>query len=77
MLSHRSFGVDARHLIAVRSAIGASSSPATIATILDLAQMRGGKKSPSFSTLMQMILTGEIAVDLSRPLGDDTLVRWQ
>lgn len=77
MLSHRSFGVDARHLIAVRDSVGALSSPATIATILDAAQMRGGEKSPSFSALMQMILTGEIAVDLSRPLADGTLVRWQ
>ncbi len=77
MLSHRSFGLDAQHLIAVRSSLGVASSPATIATIIDLARARGGEQSPSFSTLMQMILTGEITADLSRPLGDDTLVNWQ
>lgn len=77
MLSHRSFGRDARHLIAVRSSLGTVSSPSTIATIIEAAQVRGGDKSLSFSALMQMILTGEITADLSRPLGDDTPVSWQ
>ena len=76
MLSHRSFGLDARHLIAVRSSLGATSSPATISTIIDMAQTNGGEKSPSFSTLMQMILAGEIIADLSVPLSDSTLVSW-
>lgn len=77
MLSHRSFGHDARHLIAIRSSLGTVSSPSTIATIIEAAQVRGGDKSLSFSALMQMILTGEITADLSRPLGDDTPVSWQ
>ena len=76
MLSHRSFGLDKLQLIAVRSSLGATSSPSTISTIIDMAQAHGGEKSSSFSTLMQMILTGEIIADLSVPLSDSTLVRW-
>lgn len=75
MLRHRKPGDDHLGELIVRHLVHACSAELTIATILEAASKREIDERRAFSALMRMALSGEIRLDLSRPLSPHTAIR--
>ena len=76
MLRHRGFGRDHQTSLFVRWAMATVKPPATIADILAEVVRLGGEIDAAYSVVLQFALSGEVAVDLSAPLGDSSQVFW-
>lgn len=76
MLMHRPPAEDPAATAAVRAAIERLGLPSTVGAVRAAAGLAtDGVSDPAFSTLVELALTGEVALDLGRPFDDGTRVQ--